>query len=77
MRNIIVTFVIETTTDSRAVGTVITRIKVNSLPVKYSAIKAFAEKDMPSNYRISSLQSVCDVTDLVEFDDEASFLEVK
>lgn len=70
MRTIITTFVIEEEISDRTAGTVVSKMNISELPVKYSVLKAFAEKDLPTNFKIKSLQSVCDVTDLVEFDEE-------
>ena len=72
MRKIIATFVIEENISEntwKTIGTVVSTLDVEKFPVKYSEIKSFAEKDLPNYQRLKCLQSICDVTDLVDFDE--------
>ena len=73
MRKFIVTFVLEEKVSEniwRTSGNIVSTLEIKNIPVKFSELKSFAEKDLPSQLRIKTLQSICDVTDLVEFDEE-------
>lgn len=70
MRKIITTFVIEENVSEniwKTIGTVVSTLDVETLPIKYSEIKLFAEKNLQNYQRVKCLQSICDVTDLVDF----------
>lgn len=72
MRTIIATFIIEQdmlNNTYRTIGTTVITRHVEKLPVKYSWLKKEAEKELADHYRIKCLESICDITDLIDFDE--------
>lgn len=72
MRTILATFVIEQDYLDRGwqnVGTTTITREVEQLPVKMSWLKKEAQNGLPNHLRVKSLESISDITDIVEFDE--------